>query len=99
MAKAGKESGKIIITGGGVVKDFRNYSSLHRNGRIYHIARDISALPREGRPLSKNADLEAMYSERLPLYEKFRDAVIPNDGTPENTAKKIWRDFGENSGD
>lgn len=99
-AGAGKESGKIIITGGGVVKDERNYPSLHQNGRIYHLLRELSLLAREGRPLSEKADLEAMFRERLPLYERFRDAAIDNNaGTPEQTAAAIWRDFHEHSGD
>ncbi|MBQ4061990.1 MAG: shikimate kinase [Christensenellaceae bacterium] len=96
--KAGKMNGKIIITGGGIVKDENNYIPLNMNGRIYHIERDIDLLSRSGRPLSKNADLNAMYNERLPMYMSFRDEVIFNDSTPEETALKIWRDFIENTG-
>ena len=98
-ARVGKESGKIIITGGGVVTDERNYPSLHQNGRIYHLLRDLSLLPRQGRPLSERADLEAMQRERLPLYERFRDAAVENSGTPEEAAATIWRDFNAHSGD
>lgn len=98
-AAAGKENGKIIITGGGVVRDERNYPSLHQNGRIYHLMRELSLLAREGRPLSEKADLEAMFRERLPLYERFRDAAVDNTGTPAETAAAIWRDFNEHSGD
>lgn len=98
-AEAGRESGRIIITGGGVVTDERNYPSLHQNGRIYHLLRDAALLPREGRPLSERADLEAMQRERLPLYERFRDAAVENSGAPEETAAAIWRDFHANSGD
>ncbi len=98
-AEAGRESGKIIITGGGVVTDERNYPSLHQNGRIYHLLRDAALLPREGRPLSAKTDLEAMQRERLPLYERFRDAAVENSGTPEEAAAAIWRDFNAHSGD
>lgn len=97
-AKAGMQSGKVIVTGGGVVKDERNYASLHQNGRIYQITRDVESLPREGRPLSQNADLIALYQERLPLYTRFRDAVVDNGGAAEQTAAAIWGDFCENSG-
>lgn len=97
-AKAGMQSGKVIITGGGVVKDEHNYASLHQNGRIYHITRDVASLPREGRPLSQGVDLTALYRERLPLYTRFRDTVIDNTGTAEQTAEAIWRDFCENIG-
>lgn len=51
-AEVGKLSGKIILTGGGVVKDRRNYAPLHQNGRIYQLVRDLNALPTDGRPLS-----------------------------------------------
>ncbi|MGN1452119.1 MAG: shikimate kinase, partial [Eubacteriales bacterium] len=39
ISLAGKQSGKIIITGGGAVKDERNYAPLHQNGRIYQLDR------------------------------------------------------------
>lgn len=97
-AAAGKERGKIIVTGGGVVKDERNYPSLHQNGRIYHLRRDLTLLAREGRPLSIKADLGALYRERRPLYRRFRDAVIDNSGTPAEAAAAIWRDFNEDTG-
>lgn len=98
-AEAGRESGKIIVTGGGVVKDERNYPSLHQNGRIYHLLRGAALLPRRGRPLSEKADLEAMQRERMPLYERFRDLAVDNSGAPAEAAAAIWRDFHENSGD
>ena len=97
-AEAGKLSGKIILTGGGVVKDSRNYAPLHQNGRIYHLIRDLHVLPTDGRPLSQGADLAVMWVERAPLYARFRDAVIQNSGTIRETARLIWRDFCENSG-
>ena len=97
-AEVGKLFGKIILTGGGVVKDERNYAPLHQNGRIYHLLRDLNALPTDGRPLSQGADLAAMWKERAPLYARFRDALVENSGTVEDTAAAIWRDFCENSG-
>jgi len=97
-AKIGMLSGKIILTGGGVVKDPRNYASLHQNGRIYHLIRNLDLLPTDGRPLSQGANLSAMWAEREPLYTAFRDVVIDNNGSVEETAASIWRDFCENSG-
>ncbi|MBR1418119.1 MAG: shikimate kinase [Synergistaceae bacterium] len=87
------KSGCIIVTGGGAVKDFNNYKYLKRNGRIYHIERDINQLERDGRPLSLNADLNELYNERIDLYKKFRDYVIYNDSTPREAAQKIWEDY------
>ena len=98
-AAAGKLSGKILLTGGGVVKDQRNYAPLHQNGRIYQLQRELTVLATDGRPLSAGADLAEMYVQRAPLYARFRDAAIDNNGTVEDTAAAIWRDFLEHSGD
>ena len=92
-AKAGALSGKILLTGGGVVKTAENYPSLHQNGRIYHLLRPIGELATDGRPSPGGADLSAMWAEREPLYRRFRDVVIENTGTVEDTADGIWRDF------
>lgn len=97
VTKAVSEFGKIIVTGGGAVKTDANFLPVKRTSRIYHLERDVSSLPREGRPLSKNADLEKMYIERLPLYIRFRDKVINVQPHARDTAELIWRDFCENS--
>ena len=89
----GKEGGKVLVCGGGIVKDGRNYAALKQNGRIYQIERDVSLLEREGRPLSANADLLAMLCERAPLYERFRDVAVANDGSAEETARRIWEEY------
>ena len=96
--EAGKLSGKIILTGGGVIMDQRNYAPLHQNGRIYHLIRDLDILPTDGRPVSQSTDLHTLWETRAPLYARFRDAAIENSGTVEETAAAIWRDFCENSG-
>ena len=98
-AKAGMLSGKILLTGGGVVKDLRNYDSLHQNGRIYHLWRDLSLLPTDGRPLSQTTDLNTMWEARAPMYQQFRDVLVENMKSVEETAETIWRDFCEHSGD
>ena len=97
-AEAGKLSGKIILTGGGVIMDQRNYGPLHQNGRIYHLIRDLDILPTDGRPVSQSTDLHALWERRAPFYARFRDVAIENSGTVEETAAAIWRDFCENSG-
>ncbi len=97
--QAGHARGCVIMTGGGIVKDIRNLLPLSANGRIYHIERDIEKLSRDGRPLSQGADLYKMYEQRRPMYERFRDAAVKNDTTPEDAAERIWRDFCENTCD
>lgn len=98
-AKAGALSGRILLTGGGVVKTPENRAALRQNGRIYHLLRALEALPTDGRPLSQGADLAAMWWEREPLYRAFQDVTVDNNGPAEDTARAIWRDFCEVSGD
>lgn len=97
--RIGKLLGKVILTGGGVVKNPRNYEPLHQNGRIYHLFRNLDDLPTEGRPLSKGADISVMWAERKPMYEKFGDVIVYNKGTTGETASEIWRDFCEHTCD
>lgn len=96
-ARAGALTGKILLTGGGAVKTPENYGALHQNGRVYHLLRDLGTLPTDGRPLSQGADLAAMWQQREPLYRRFRDVTVDNNGDPEDTVDAIWRDFCENS--
>lgn len=97
-ARYGAQNGKIIVTGGGIVKREQNRAPLRQNGRLYHIERPTCKLEREGRPLSLEADLEQMYRKRLPLYARFRDTVIANSGTEKDAAEQIWGDFCDYSG-
>ena len=90
LEELGKRSGLIIATGGGCVTREENYAHLHRNGTIFWRQRDIEKLPTEGRPLSQQGSLQEMYKKRAPLYERFADVIISNDGDdPHRAAEKI----------
>jgi shikimate dehydrogenase len=89
LSDLGKQSGTVISTGGGCVTREENYPLLHQNGVIVWIRRDLNCLAREGRPLSLNADLSAMYAVRAPLYERFADFAVDNDGNAEDTVNLI----------
>ena len=91
--EASKNYDCVIATGGGVVKDIKNYYPLHDHGYICQIYRQISLLPTDGRPLSQANNLEVMYMQRKPMYEFFRDSVVNNNGTPVEAAKKVINDF------
>lgn len=65
--EAGKRTGVILLTGGGIIKTAENYAALHQNGRIYQLVRDLSLLPTEGRPLSQGADLGRHVAGAAPL--------------------------------
>lgn len=98
VRKAGKETGKIIMTGGGVITRAENYAPLHQNGRIYQLERDLSKLPIDGRPISQKTSAEELYQKRAPLYQTFRDVCIDNNSSINRTVEMIWRDFNENTG-
>ena len=89
LAEAGKMSGMIISTGGGVVTRARNRSILRQNGKIIFVKRPLEALATSDRPLSKN--LEALYNQRLPLYRDFCHVEVENISTPEECAREILR--------
>lgn len=97
IRQVGKESGKILVMGGGAVLCEQNYAPLHQNGRIHQIDRDIDLLATAGRPLSKNREAVAMMMlDRAPLYRRFRDVKITNDTTIEDAAARLWKDFTDN---
>ena len=89
LAQLGNESGLVIATGGGCVTRPENYPLLHQNGTIIFLERELSKLPKKGRPLSLRGNLQDMYTIRLPMYRRFADLIVPNDGDPEAVAKNV----------
>ena len=87
--EAGKQSGTIIATGGGIVTRQENLDVLRQNSIIVFIERDIGSLSRDGRPLSAGADLAEMYAKRLPLYKHFCDVQVSNDSTVDECVNAI----------
>lgn len=88
LADFGKRSGAVIATGGGSVLRAENYASLHQNGLILWLRRDLAKLPREGRPLSAG-DLAALFAVRRPYYERFADQSADNNATLAETVRGI----------
>ena len=89
IAELSKCSGIILATGGGCVTRAENYPLLHQNSAIFWLQRDLSQLPTDGRPLSQTGKLEAMYAVRRPLYERFADVTIDNNGPLEDAVNAI----------
>ena len=89
LAQLGKSSGLVIATGGGCVTRPENYPHLHQNGAIFFLERALSKLPKKGRPLSLKGSLEDMYTIRLPMYRRFADITVANDGPAEKVAQKL----------
>ena len=89
LAELGKQSGLVIATGGGCVTQERNHPLLHQNGTILWLQRDIEKLPTDGRPLSQAGKLAEMYTIRKPMYERFADFIVDNNGSVEESVKTI----------
>lgn len=90
---AGKLSGKVISTGGGVVVNDDNFDALKQNGTIIFLNRSTSYLPTDGRPLSQSNDLNEMLKKRLPLYRKFCDIEADGNDTIENVANNVLKEL------
>lgn len=95
VKNAGKMSGMIISTGGGVVTRRENFDPLRQNGKIFFIHRSLDSLPTDDRPLSKQNKLEEMYRTRLPLYREICDFEVSNNVTPEECAAEILKKYGK----
>lgn len=89
LSDLGKLSGAVISTGGGCVTRQENYPLLHQNGTIICLERDLDKLPKDGRPISQSSDLKELYQRRLPMYRAFADAMVDNNGSLEDTIRKI----------
>lgn len=85
----GSGSGMIIATGGGCVTRPENYMYLHQNSTIIWIQRELQQLETVGRPLSQSSKLSDMYMQREPLYRRFADCVVENNGTLEDAVRSI----------
>ena len=89
LGRLGKLSGAVISTGGGCVTREENYDLLHQNGIIVWLQRSTEKLDKTGRPLSLKNDLNEMYQKREPMYRRFADAAVDNNGSVEATLEQI----------
>lgn len=90
---AGKEKSRIIATGGGAVTRQENYNPLKQNGIIVFINRDADLLPTNNRPLSQLHGVKELYEKRMPMYRRFADIEIDGNGTVDEVANKIVKEF------
>lgn len=77
-----KRNHTVISTGGGVVKNPLNMQALSLNGMVIYIKRDTFRLAVGGkRPLSSDRNaVKKLAAERMPLYEKYSDFSVENNG-------------------
>lgn len=90
-------SPRVIATGGGIVKDYRNIEILRKNSVIIYINRSIEAIAGdidiENRPLLADGRerVYSLYEERRQLYEDYSDIEIKNDESEDEAVLKIIR--------
>ena len=68
----------VIATGGGIIKNKKNYFIMKQNGTLIWIKRDLDKLETEGRPISMSMPIEKIYEERKDIYAKWSDYFINN---------------------
>ena len=82
--------GIVISTGGGAVVKPENEYPLKSNGILIRIVRKKEDLSTEGRPLVKDRSaIDRLLKEREPLYRKFADFTVENNGTVDDAVGKI----------
>lgn len=94
-ASAAGTGGRVIATGGGVILQEENLRALRRSGRLIFLDRSPDKLTATAdRPLSADPDaLRRRYEERYDLYRAAADIRVDGDGTPEETAERIEREW------
>ncbi|MCL2630972.1 MAG: hypothetical protein FWD49_05575 [Firmicutes bacterium] len=90
VADIGAKTGQVIATGGGAVLNPQNMDNLKQNGIIILIERDIKRADGAGRPLLKDTEsIKRLHEERAPLYKKYADFTVDNNGNINKTVKEI----------
>lgn len=91
-----RRGGLVISPGGGIVERERNMGFLCPGNIVIRLDRDMSLAQKGGRPLLRKAGaLEAIFERRDPLYAKYADVTLDNNGLPMDCAQRaavIYRD-------
>lgn len=98
LEEACGRTGLVISPGGGIVKDEDNVRLMRHNGVIFFLDRDLERLAMQdpSRPLSSSREaVEALYVQRLPLYRRYSDMTIDNNGAQEDTVRLVKERFDE----
>lgn len=77
-------SGAVIATGGSVIYGEKAMEHLKRTGTVVYlqlplaaIAERLGDLNERGVALQEGQSLRSLYEERVPLYEKYADIILP----------------------
>ena len=95
VAAVAAVGGQVIATGGGAILREENVTALRRSGRLFFLDRSPEKLVATAdRPLS--ADAEALcrrYTERYPLYCAAADFRVDGNGSVEETADLVEKEW------
>ena len=94
IKEAGKMSGTVIATGGGIVTRQENRYPLKQNSVAVWLKRDLTLLPVDGRPISQTNNMTELYKKRAPLYEDFADFSVGVNENAEETVNTIIENLG-----
>lgn len=95
IREVSEKNGCVIATGGGAVLRPENIRHLRTNGKLFFLDRPVEQLiPTENRPLSSTKEaILKRYNERYGAYVSTADVIIENNGTPENAAQRVKKEF------
>ena len=87
----------VVATGGSAIYFDRAMEKFKKNGRVVYlqvsletVLRRLKNIRTRGVTLAKGQTLEDLYNQRIPLYEKHADLIIPGDGlTVEEVVERI----------
>lgn len=90
-------TGTVIATGGSVVYSEKAMRHMKSNGKaVYlevsfgHLKKRLKNVKQRGVVLREGQTLEALYAERVPLYEKYADLTVnEGDGGIEETVSRL----------
>ena len=89
------EGAAIIATGGGIVTEAASMALLKARALVVYIDRPMERILGDvdmaSRPLLAGGAeaLRALYTAREPLYRRYADHTIPNDGSIEEVSSRI----------
>ena len=92
IRKVSKMNDAIISTGGGCVLRNENIRQLQKNGILIYINRDVDQLLSNdsNRPLSSSKEkVQLLYTQRLPLYQRYADLTIDNNQSIEECISQL----------